>query len=232
MTPSTPAPSVLLDPGDAGRVLYSTRPSAGPLAWLALLALLGAAAVLGAVVPGGGLGGAIAATIGAGLILGGLFTIGSLDHHRVCQNALVLGLSPWPGGQPYVIPWSAVDPRSLTLHRPANRPGRPATEMGSRGARMAVYSTRAVSLLGLHPDLAHPTRRHRTRFALELLARRTSQQLAGDPPVIRWVMGIRDPEPLLRAIEEALIQHRDDAAGIADRALAAPMSGGYPASGR
>jgi hypothetical protein len=26
------------------------------------------------------------------------------EKHRVCQNALVLGLTPWPGGQPYVTP--------------------------------------------------------------------------------------------------------------------------------
>jgi hypothetical protein len=236
MTGSTPPPtpplSVLLDPGDAGQVRYATRPTAGPLAWLVLIALIGAAAALGYVVPGGGIGGAIAAGIGAGVVLGGLYATGHLDRHRVCDNALVLGLTPWPGGQPYIIPWSAVDPHSLTLHRPANRPGRPAAEMGSRGARLAAYSTQAVSLLGLHPDLAHPTRRHRTRFARELLATRTPQQIANDPPKIRWVMGTRHPEPLLRAIEEALTRRRDDAAGIADRALAQPVAGGHPQPGR
>lgn len=225
------APSLLLEPGDAGRVLYATRPTAGPLAWLVLVALLGAAAAVGLVAPGGGLAGAIATALGATTILGGLFALGHLDQHRVCENALVLGLTPWPGGQPYVIPWTAVDPHSLTLHRPANRPGRSAAEMGSRGARMAVYSTRAVSVLGLHPDMAHPKRRHRTMFARQVLAARTPQQLADDPPMIRWVMGTRHPEPLLRAIEGALSRHRDDAAGIADAALAEPMAGGHAPPG-
>jgi hypothetical protein len=232
MTSPAPPPSLLLDPDDAGRVLYATRPTAGPLAWLVLVALLTGAAVVGAVTPEGGLGSAIGTTLGATTILGGLFALGRLDHHRVCEHALVLGLNPWPGGQPYVIPWTAVDPHSLALHRPANRPGRPAAEMGSRGARMAVYSTRAVSVLGLHPDLAHPKRRHSPlSLAREMLGTRTPQQLADDPPMIRWVMGTRHPEPLLRAIEDALSRHRDDAAGIADAALAEPMAGGHPPPG-
>ena len=33
MTSPTSPPSLLLEPGDAGRVLYATRPTAGPLAW-------------------------------------------------------------------------------------------------------------------------------------------------------------------------------------------------------
>jgi hypothetical protein len=231
-TPPAKPPSLLLESGDVGRVLYSTRPTAGPLAWLMLLTLLAGAAVIGAVVPGGGPGGAIAAALGATAILGTMFVGGPLDHHRVCENALVLGMNPWPGGQPYIIPWSTVDPNSLTLHRPANRMGRPAGEVGARGTRMAVYSTRAVSLLGLHPDLAHPTRRNRTQLARNLLATRTPQQIADEPPLIRWVMGTRHPEPLLRAIEDVLTRHRDDANGIADRALAHPMAGGFPPADR
>jgi hypothetical protein len=232
MNPNDAAP-VLLGVEDAGRTLYSARPTPGARAWAVLVLLvLGGGLLVYALAPDRspllfGLG-----ALGTGVVLGALFASGPLDHHRVCEHALVLGPSPWPGGEGYVIPWSTVPPESVTLHAPLNRPGRAGAEMGSRGARAAVYSTKGVSVVGLHADLAHPRRRLHSRSAHELLRGRTPADLEQNPPRTRWVMGVRDPEPLLRAIEQAMTQHHHDAVGIADRALANPMSGGHPVDDR
>jgi len=232
MNPQDHSP-VLMQPEDAGAVVYSTRSVPGPRAVLLVAVLVVAVWTVLLFVPESGPMQATVATSFLLVFLLLLFGAGMLDHHRVCENALVLGLAPWPGGQAYVIPWSTVSPDSLTLHKPLNRPGRPAAETGSRGARTAVYSTRGVSLAGLHADLAHPRRRVRSATARELLRMTTPEQLEQNPPRIRWVMGARDPERLLRAIESAMVRHRPEAEGSAERAIAHPVSGGHsPGSAR
>jgi hypothetical protein len=93
---------------------------------------------------------------------------------------------------------------------------------------MAIFSRKAVSVVGLHHDLAHPRRRESSVFARALLARVTPEELALRPPLVNWAMGVRDPEPLLRAIEAALSKHRPEAVGSADHALAHPVHGPRP----
>ncbi len=45
-----------------------------------------------------------------------------------------------------------------------------------------------------------------------------------EEPAVRWLMGVRDPEPLARAVEAALVAAGHPAAqGAADRALAHPV---------
>jgi hypothetical protein len=225
---TSPSP-VLLSVEEAGRELYSVRPKPGPIAWLVFLGLLGIAFLLGWLAPDSGLAGGVAALIGGIVILVPLFGVGMLEKHRVCENALVLGLTPWPGGQPYVIPWSTVPPDSMLLHDPATRGGSGAAgQSGARGTRMAIFSRKAVSVVGLHHDLAHPRRRERSVFARALLARVTPEELAARPPLVNWAMGVRNPEPLLRAIEGALTKHYPAAVGAADHALAHPVHGPRP----
>jgi hypothetical protein len=218
---------VLLSVEEAGRELYSVRPKPGSIALLAFVGLLVIAFLLGWVAPDSGLIGGFAALAGAVVILVPLFGVGMLDKHRVCENALVLGLTPWPGGQPYVIPWSTVPADSLLVHDPATKAGTPG-QNGARGTRMAVFSRKAVSLVGLHHDLAHPGRRQTSDFARQILARVTPEELALRPPLVPWTMGVRRPEPLLRAIEAALVRVRPEAVGAADHALAHPVHGPRP----
>ncbi|HEY0474122.1 MAG TPA: hypothetical protein VGD34_20775 [Kribbella sp.] len=225
----TDRPPVLLSVADAGQELYSVRPKPGPIAWLVFVGLLALAFLMGWLAPASGLVGGFAALAGAVVILVPLFGVGMLEKHRVCENALVLGLTPWPGGEPYVIPWSTVPPDSLLLHDPATRAGAGAAgQSGARGTRMAIFSRKAVSLVGLHHDLAHPRRRQTTEFARQVLARVTPEELALRPPLVSWAMGVRKPEPLLRAIEAALVRFRPEAAGSADHALAHPVHGPRP----
>ncbi|MDX6250110.1 MAG: hypothetical protein QOF10_3470, partial [Kribbellaceae bacterium] len=159
----TDRPPVLLSVEEAGRELYSVRPKPGPIAWLVFVGLLASAFLLDWVAPDSGLIGGFAALAGALVIGAPLFGVGMLDKHRVCENALVLGLTPWPGGQPDVIPWSTVPADSLLVHDPATGAGTPG-QNGARGTRMAVFSRKAVSLVGLHHDLAHPRRRQTSDF--------------------------------------------------------------------
>jgi len=45
-----------------------------------------------------------------------------------------------------------------------------------------------------------------------------------EAPTTRWVMGVRDPKPLARAVEAALVAAgHPGAQGAADRALAHPV---------
>ncbi|HEY0693605.1 MAG TPA: hypothetical protein VGD71_31760 [Kribbella sp.] len=225
----TNRPPVLLSVEEAGQELYSVRPKPGPVAWVVFVGLLVLVFLAGWVAPDSGLIGGIAALIGGLVILTPLLAVGMLEKHRVCENALVLGLTPWPGGQPYVIPWSTVPPDSMLLHDPATKAGTGAAgQSGARSTRMAVFSRKAVSVVGLHHDLAHPRRRQTSAFARQLLARVTPEELALRPPLVSWAMGVRNPEPLLRAIEAAMVRQHPEAAGAADLALAHPVHGPRP----
>jgi hypothetical protein len=218
-------PSILLLPDDAGREIYRVRPVPGPLAWLVLAAAVGAGGVAGRFAAGGSPATAAGGAAGIAVLFGLLYLAGYLNCHRVCENALVLGLAPWPGGEPYVIPWTTVDPATLTVHQPLTRPGSSPGEPGERGVRAAFYSRRGVSVGGLHADLAHPRRRSTVPAAAELLARYTRDPGQG-LPATRWVMGVRDPEPLVRAIASVLSARGLADADLAERVLASPVSGG------
>lgn len=221
-----PAAAFLLQPQDAGRELFRVRPVPGPGAWTAYGVAVTAGGLAGGFAAGGSTATAVAGALGIALLFGLLYLVGFLECHRVCEHALVLGLTPWPGGEPYVIPWATVDPATLTVHRPLTRPGAPAGEPGERGIRAAAYSRRGVSLGGLYADLAHPRRRTTSPTARALLARYADDPARHGLPATRWIMGVRDPEPLVRAIVTALAAHGRVDAGLADRVLACPVRGG------
>lgn len=215
----------LMRPEDAGAELFRVRPAPEPIAWLSLAGLIALGGVLGLLPPERSAWTVLSGSLTAALLFGLLFGAGFLQLHRVCVNALVLGASPFPGGTPYVIPWESVRPGSLCVHDPAVGLRGTAGPTGDRGTRMAIYSGKAVSLQGLVADLAGPRLRERSATALRLLAVRSAQELEQDPPLTRWVLGVRDPEPLTRAIEAALVARGLAEPGLADRALRDRVAG-------
>ena len=218
----------LMRPEDAGAELFRVRPLPGPMAWVALTGLTALGGVLGLLPPERSLGTVISGALVSAVLFLLLFGAGYLELHRVCENALVVGLSPVPGGVPYMIPWESVRPGSIRVHDPAVGFRGAAGPAGGRGTRMAMYSSRAVSLEGLVADLAGPRLREMGPVA-RLLEDRSAAALEQDPPLTRWVMGVRDPEPLVRAVEAALVARGLAEAGLADQALASPLEGPGPA---
>jgi hypothetical protein len=180
--------------------------------------------LLGLAAPEPGLWAGFLALAVGGPYVGMILFSGYLEKHRVCEHALVLGLTPWPRSRPFVIPWSTIAPESLVLHDPSLKLGVDTTTvLHPRAARLATYSRRSVSLVGLHPDLAHPRRRRWSPIAERF---RAAPDGALPPEfLVRWAMAVRDPEPLLRAIEAAMVASGADARGIAQHALDHPVHG-------
>lgn len=207
---------------DVGRLLYAVRPTPGPLP---------VAVMVGVVLAIGGftyltndhslLLGGLAVLIPAAMIAAGALG-GFLEQHRVYEHAVLLGPT-WPRNNPYVIPVSTIDPETLTVHYRANLIARRLQSQGLPTMRMAVYSTRAVSFVGLSYEQAHPTsnpaelKRYgavRAIFSGKLMPR-------GDRSL--WALGVRRPEPLLAALEQAFAASGQPAPGVAARAAANPI---------
>ncbi len=136
------------------------------------------------------------------VFLAALAGSGWLEKHRLYERALVLGPT-WPGARPYVIPADTIDPGSVTVHLRANRINQRLHQNGQPSMRMAVYSTRAVSLVGLHYDAAGPRPRSGSRSL------RAASALLGQQPLqagrtCRWVLGVKDPAPLVSALMTVL----------------------------
>ena len=184
-------------PPDVGALRFAVRPTPGPRFLAAVVLTTALAGAVGALVPEGGALGAVGGVVGLLLVHGGLLGAGLVEQHRVHDAALVLG--PTAGrARPYVLPWSQLDPGSLQVHRRANLVGSRYGAVGtSRNLRTAVYSTSAVSVVGPAP--------------------------LGGSGSVRWLMGVRDPEPLARAVERAMVDAGLPAQGAAERALAAPV---------
>lgn len=88
-----------------------------------------------------------------------------------------------------------------------------------------VLGFASVSVTGLLPQLASPRRRKAqlTRLGSTPTALWDEAPLP-EAPTARWLLGVRDPGSLARAIEAALVAAGHPAAqGAADRALAHPV---------
>jgi hypothetical protein len=220
---------LLLDPVDAGPTLHDERLWPGPLGWAVLLGIPVLAFL--ALLPRDGLALAVAGAVGAGIVTLGLAASGALLHNRVHRWAMVLGVSR-PAARPYVVPWSTVDPSRVRLHHRANFIARRLRTQSSPVLRVAAFTTVAVTLTGLRPELAHPEKRLTLlrRLGLPGIDAETELREARATHdgwnllTATWVIGTRDPERLLTAIEDALVASgHPEARGLAARELARPV---------
>lgn len=169
-------------------------------------------------------------------VAGGLVVIlaaaasGVLEIHRVYEHAIVVGLS-WPRrSPPYIIPLSSIDPASVTVHYRANMIARRLGTGGSPTMRMAIYSTCAVSFVGLSWETANsaldptnPGARPLKRTALEMRQAAFGRGPLPAGSTSLWALGVRDPAPLLQAIERAFDADDRPQPGLTERALAHPI---------
>jgi hypothetical protein len=207
----------------AGRERFAVRPSPG---WGFLVVVVVTTALgygLAYLAPERSPVLAIAGAIGVLLVHLGVAGAGLLEKHRVCEHALVLGPT-WPGATPYVVPLTSIDPTSIRLHHRANFLGRRLGGPGARNIRMAVFCTKAVTFTGLHYELAHDRLHRSSPLAVEAHRRPMYDNVPAPPtPSITWALGVRDPQPILRAIEQALVDARQPAAGVSERQLSNPV---------
>lgn len=215
---------------DLGTLVYSVRPL--PRATPVLIAVAVVVVMDAAIYLGGdsslmlvGFG-----TLGALLVMVPAVYSGYLELHRVYEHAVVVGLS-WPRtSPPYVIALSSIDPSSVTVHVRANMIARRLQTQGSPTMRMAIYSTRAVSFIGRSwqtsnaaLDPSSPSAQPAKRRLLELRqAAFTSSPLPAGPTSL-WALGVRDPQPLLEALEAAFAADGRPQPGLAQRALLNPV---------
>lgn len=217
---------------DPGRLLYAVRPTPGP----------GAVAVMGGVVliiaaftfvtngnsvPLGTIGGLIPAALIAAVAVGGFS-----EQHRVHEYAVLVGPT-WPRNRPYVIPISTIEPESVTVHQRANLINRRLHSQGVPTIRLAIYSTEAVSFVGLSYEKAHPTVNPAELRRYGVVRAVFSGQLMPHEDRSLWALGVRRPEPLLQALEAAFAADGRPAPGLAARAAASPLvePSGRPATG-
>ena len=206
----------------AGRELFAVRPRPG---WGFLVVVVVTTALgygLAYLAPERSPVLAITGAVGVLLVHLGVGGSGLLEKHRVCEHALVLGPT-LPGATPYVVPLSSIDPQSIRLHHRANFLGRRLGGPGARNIRMAVYSTKAVTFTGLHYELANDRLRRSSPLAVEARRRPMYDNVAPPPtPTTTWALGVRDPQPLLLAIEQALVDAGQPAAWVSGRQLRNP----------
>lgn len=216
--------SPFLEPGQLGSRRFAVRPIPGPRFLGGVLLSATVAVVICLFVPGGGRYVAAGGAVGLLIVHGGVIGSGLIEQHRVHDRGLLLGPTV-AGTTPFVIPWSTVDPSSLQVHRRANFiGGRYGPNGPSSNLRMAPYSTSAVSVTGLLPQLASPRRRKSCWAARHHVHGPLGEVPLPEAPTVRWLTGVRDPEPLARAVEAALVAAGHPAAqGAADRALAHPV---------
>lgn len=96
--------------------------------------------------------------------------------------------------------------------------------------RMAVYSTRAVSFIGRSweasndaLDPTNPAASTLKRTALEMRQATVGRGPLPAGDTCLWALGIRDPKPLLQALEQAFRADGRPQPGLAARALAHPV---------
>jgi hypothetical protein len=205
-----------------GRLVYAVRPLPRVLPVLIGLAVVVAIDALIFFPNGHTWVGVLFGTVGAGVVLLAAAGSGLLEKHRVYEHAIVVGLT-WPrSSTPYVIPLSTIDPTSVTVHLRANLIARRLGTGGSPTMRMAVYSTRAVSFVGRSWQEAAPAGGTKRR----LLGLRQSAFGRGplpSGPTSLWVLGVRSPEPLLRALEQVFAASGRPQPALTERALAHPV---------
>jgi hypothetical protein len=215
---------------DLGALIYAVRPLPRPLPIVLALGFVLLIDVFIFVTNGHSLVFVAWGTAGALLVIGAAALGGFLELHRLYEHGVVVGLS-WPRGRPpYVIPLSSVDPASVTVHHRANMLARRLGTGGSPTMRMAWYSTRAVSFVGrswelsnaaLDPDSPVANPRKRRMLETRQAAFGRGPMPSGDTSL--WALGVRDPEPLLQALERAFAADGHPQSGLAERALRHPV---------
>lgn len=177
---------------------------------------------------------AAAGMIGGGVAVTAICLGGFVEKHRVHEHALLLGPT-WPGADPYVVPLASVDPDSITSHVRANQMPKRLHNNGLPTMRCAIYTTRAVSLVGLSYEAAlagrNPAKsRGHQAMGAALYGRAEMPREAAS----RWVLGVRRPKPLLDALEAALAADGRPQPGLAARVNDRPVvePSGLPAPPR
>lgn len=218
---AAPVPS---GPGETpyGRLIYAVRPTPSARAVVVIVATL---AVIGGFV---GLTNhswllALFGILGAGLAITAICLGGFVDKHRVHEHALLLGPT-WPGATPYVVPVSSIDPASITSHVHANQLSKRLHNNGLPTMRCAIYTDRAVSLVGISYERAldgrNPAEARGHRAMGAVLYGRSEMPREAES---RWVLGVRRPRPLLEALEAALAADGRPSPGLAARVDAHPV---------
>lgn len=211
------------DPAEGlGRLIYAVRPMPGPVASAVLISIVAAPGAFTYLTNEHSLLYASAAVLSGSALVGAGLVAGLLEQHRVYERAVAVGLT-WPRNRPYVIPMSTIDPDTVTVHQRANMIARRLHSQGLPTMRMAIFSTRAVSFVGLSYEQAHPTANPAKLMRYQLL-----QAIFGGTPMprgdrSRWALGVRRPEPLLEALEKAFAAAGRPAPGVAARAAANPI---------
>ncbi|AYY14561.1 hypothetical protein EF847_19545 [Actinobacteria bacterium YIM 96077] len=220
--------SYVFDEHAAGRLRYQEHHRPGPIALVVLVVAPGVVPVIFR---------DDVTSIGIGLFYYGvalfflvlLYLSGWMNRIKVYDHAVVLDTA-WPGGAPYVIPLSTIDPGRVRYHRRANFIGRRMGQ-GKRHVRTGPYASQAITFDGLSPRVA----RRRASDVPEAQAdrvrpgARTVQVDGGDGQTLdleveTWVVATGTPRRLLRALEQALVDAgRPEAAGMAERLLADPV---------
>lgn len=219
--------------GDIGRLIYAVRPTPGVFATVIMVGLVSILGTFVYLTNEHSLLYAFAGMAGSAAVVAPLVVVGLCEQHRVHEHAVVVGLT-WPRNRPYVIPLSTVDPATVTVHHRANLISRRIKSSGLPTMRMAVYSTRAVSFVGLTYEKAHPTSNPAEQPRYQLLAAAVSGTLMPRGDQSLWVLGVRRTRPLLGALEAAFAADGRPAPGMAAHAAAHPVlePSGRPASGR
>ena len=185
-----------------GRLLYAVRPTPR---WNALLVLAAILLAAGGLVwlTDRSVWSAVAGFTGAGLALSAICLGGFVDKHRVHEHAVLLGPT-WPGTQPYVVPLSTIDPSTITFHLRARQLPRRLHNNGLPTMRCAIYTTWAVSFIGLSYEAARGDRNPAVSAAHQRAGLFYGRGEMPTEAASRWVLGIRRPRPLLDALEAAL----------------------------
>ncbi len=216
--------------GDLGALIYAVRPLPRALPIVLALGVVLLLDLFIFITNGHSLVAVAFGTVGALAVIMAASLGGFLELHRVYEHAVVVGLS-WPRGRPpYIIPMSTVDPQTVTVHHRANMIGRRLGTGGSPTMRMAWYSTRAVSFVGRSWDLSNVAldpgnlgANPRKRGMLETRQAAFGRGSLPSGHTNLWALGVRDPQPLLRAIERALAADGRPQPGLTERALRHPV---------
>ena len=222
-------PRWFFDESEAGILRYSARQWPTPRAGLVLLLLLLGLPLL-VLLAGGPT--ALWGTLGGDLFLLLLAGSGLLERCRIYDRALVVGPT-WPGAVPYVIPLETIDPAHVRLWHRANLLARSQPDASLWTRRAAIYTSIGITFEGLSPAAAHARRRDAAVARLGLRPSQTRYDPVAEHgfpgpgqrglPTSNWLLGTSRPEPLLRALEAALVSSgRVDARGLADRELRDP----------
>lgn len=207
---------------DLGGLIYAVRPTPGVLATAVTLGFIVLVGVFVYLTNERSLLYALTGVVSISALIALLAASGLCEQHRVYEHAVVVGLT-WPRNRPYVIPISTIDPATVTVHRRANMIARRLNSGGLPTMRMAVYSTRAVSFVGLTYQKAHPTSNPADQTRRQLLQAAVTGTLMPRGDRSLWALGVRRPQPLLDALEAAFAADGQPAPGLAAHAAANPV---------